>query len=102
MAKRRIFCDGKELVLLYDGIKGEESLNLISSDIARIQFNRNIEKKFLFFKVQTETIEIKPSKLPFTIKYSRARAKEHFDQYKAELSKFAVDNKVTFFNNLDC
>ena len=100
MAKRRIFCDGRELVLLYNTKNGEESLNLSRSEIASIQFGKYIERKFFFFKVQTEKIEIKPSKKPFSIVYTKSRAKEFFERYKEELASFAKDNRVTFHNNL--
>ncbi|MEI6602951.1 MAG: hypothetical protein WCL54_05650 [Clostridia bacterium] len=100
MTKQRIFCDKHEVTLLYDGNQKEESMTLLASEIARIQFDKVIERKFLFLKVESERIEIKPSKLNYSIIYSKSKAKERFEQYKTDLEKFAKDNRVTFVNNL--
>ena len=100
MSKRRIFCDGFEMILLYDGNQKEETLSLKANEIARIQFEKFEERKMFFLKVPSEKIEIRPSKLNYSIVYTKSRAKELFDQYKVELTKFAQDNKVTFYNNL--
>ncbi len=100
MAKRRIYCDGAEMILFWDGRQHEETMSLKSNEIASIKFLKTTEKKFLFFNSESEKIEIKPSKLAYSITYSKSKAKEFFEQYKEELAKFAKDNNVTFHNTL--
>lgn len=94
VAKRRIFCDGYEVVLLMKG--NNEPLNLTKEKIMHIYFLKHKERRFLFFSVPSEKIDIKPNNVPYSIFYTKRSCGKYFEQYKADLAKFARDHKITF------
>lgn len=100
MAKRHIFVDKTELVLIY--LKGKKftSTNLTYEQITNIRFVPCKEYKF-FFPVDSEKIEIISSKQSQPIVYTKLKEKKYFEEYKKELAEFAARNRVSFSNELE-
>ena len=99
MVQRRVMFDKSEVVLLVPGKKRVANYNLTNSTITRIQFDKCTERKFGIFPVQSEKITIITPKAGVPIVYTKSENKEFFDEYKAELAKYAKEYRVTFIDN---
>ncbi|NMA94560.1 MAG: hypothetical protein GX974_00795 [Clostridiales bacterium] len=100
MANKRILCDKTELVLTVVGKKRVSIVNLTYEQIVSIRFEPFKEFRF-FRKVPSERISITTSKLGSPIVYTKYKEKKYFEEYKKELRKFAEDNRVTFYDDLE-
>ena len=97
MANRRILCDKTELVLTIVG-KRVNILNLPYNQITSISIEPC--KEFRFFRmVPSERIVIRTSKRPEPIVYTKYKEKKFFDEYKRELTEFAKNNRITFYDS---
>jgi len=99
MAKKLIYVDKKEIVLIILG-KKVESLNLTADKISRIQFDRINERKFLK-KVPSEKISFTIRGRENLVTYTKMKDKEFFEVYKEDVRRFAKENRVTFADNLE-
>jgi hypothetical protein len=98
MANKRILCDKTELVLTIVGKKKVDTINLTYNQITSITIEDC--KEFRFFRtVPSERILIRTSKRPEPITYTKCKEKKFFDEYKQELTEFAKNNRITFYNN---
>ncbi len=100
MAVKSIQADKTELVLMVEGKKKYEVLNVTFDQITRIQI-RPTEVFSFFKKVPSEEIVIVTRKKSEPLVYKKHKEKKFFDEYKRELEEFAKNNRVTFINNLD-
>ncbi len=100
MARKHIFCEKTELVLIIIAGNGAFPMNLTYDQIVRIQFEPCTERKFLFFKVPSQKIVIVTRKNERPVEYFYSKEKQFFEEYKMELEKFARNNRVSFTNNL--
>lgn len=101
MAGRHIICDKTEIILNYqDSKKKYKVVNLPYDQISRISFEPCTEFK-LFRRVPSEKITIVSKKVDNPIVYTKLKHQNLFEAYKEELAKFAKDNRITFFNNLE-
>ena len=102
MAREHINIDKKELVLIAKVAQGNGMnrgnvvvvVNLVYDQIDNITFEKYTEKS-LFRSYESEKIIIKTKKTgdPLYI-FKKKDEKEHFESYKAGLTKFAKDNRV--------
>lgn len=99
MAQKRVLCDKTEMVLMVVGKKKVEAVNLRADQITNIRFEECKELKF-FWLVPSERIVITSSKRGEPIVYTKMREKRYFEEYKKDMEKFAVENRITFYNNL--
>ena len=99
MAKRHIFVDNTEVVLIDLSGKKAAVLNLTSDKIIRIQFDEIKEMK-LFKRIPSEKISfvIRGREKPVT--FTKKKEKEFFEAYKDELTEFVKKHHITFVNNL--
>lgn len=100
MARKHIFCEKTELVLIILMGNGAFSMNLTYDQIVRIQFEPCTERKFLFFKSPSEKIVFVTRKNERPVEFLKSKEKEFFEEYKVELEKFAKNNRISFTNNL--
>jgi hypothetical protein len=95
MAKRHIYVDKTELVLIYPQGKKYISTNLTYEQIICIRISPFKEFR-LFFPVASEKIEIVSGKHEKPIVFTKLKEKGFFEQYKKELAEFAARNRVSF------
>jgi hypothetical protein len=93
-ARRRIYFDKSEVVLIVPGKKGTTSYNVTSSTLNRIEFSKCKEYKFGFIAKDSEQITIVASNLPGGVTYKKGENQAFFEEYKEEFRKFAKDNRI--------
>ena len=96
MAKRRIYFDKSEIVLIVPGKKGASSYNLVSSNVNRIEFAKCKEFTLGFIPKESEMIKIVGSNLPGEIVYKKGENKAYFDTYKEEFAQYCKEYRVPF------
>lgn len=96
MARRRIFVDKSELVLIVPSDGRTATYNLVSSHINRIAFEPCEEFLLGFIPQKSEKITIVASNTPDGVVYTRNTNKAYFDTYKEELRQFAKENRIPF------
>jgi hypothetical protein len=95
MATRWIYYDKTEIVVMVAGKRQMKDYRLPYNDVKSIVFEKC--KEFRFFRnVPSECIKITSPKFPGTVTFSKFKHKKYFEEYKRDLKKFAVDNKITF------
>jgi hypothetical protein len=95
-----ISIDKTELILFAPAGNGMETINVAYDRIQRIEF-RKCEETKVFKKIPSEQIVITLRGRETPIVFSRSKVGEgQFDSYKAGLSKFAKDNRVSFASSL--
>ena len=99
MAQKWVLVDKAELVLMFRRGKKLASLNLTSDSIVRIQFDKCKERKFGIIPTDSEKITIVTPKSGEPIVYWKGKSKAFFEEYKADLAKFAKDYRITFTDN---
>lgn len=100
MAKRHIFVDNTEIVLIDLSGKKAAVLNLTSDKIIRIQFD-SIKEMKLFKKIPSEKISFVIRGREKPLAFTKKKEKEFFDAYKDELTGFIKRHHITFVNNLE-
>ncbi len=100
MAPRRIFPDKTEIIFMVPTNKKVVRQSLLAKEIVRIQFDKITERVLGIIPKESESITIVSGKLAKPIVYKKLENKKFFDAYKAELERFATENKVSFTNNL--
>jgi hypothetical protein len=99
MSTKEIYFDQTEIVLTIEGKNKVTTLNVTYDQIVHIKFDPCMERKF-FRKIPSEKIEIMVKKRQLPIIYTKLKSKKYFEEYKNELEKFSINNRITFFNNL--
>lgn len=100
MAPRsKILYDKTEIVFVDLSGKKAKVHNLTYDKIVSIQFDNTTVRK-LFKSVPSEklSISIRTQEAPLVL--YQVDEKPFWDEYKANLTKFAKDNRVSFHNNL--
>jgi hypothetical protein len=100
MKQRRITCDKTELVLSIELKNRYTFMNLTYADIARIQIDEIIERKFLVWSIPSESITVTTTKQEKPIVYKKKKEKQFWDEYKTDLEKFCKTNNVSFTNTI--
>mgnify|MGYP007002412265 CR=1 FL=1 len=98
MAVKNMYFDKTEMVVMVPAGKKIINLNLSYDQISRIQIDPCTEISF-FRKVPSEKITIITSKHANPIVFTKCKNKKFYEEYKAGITKFASDNRVTFSNN---
>jgi len=99
-AKRMIAFDKTEIVLGITGGRQLQVLNLTYDKIVSIKFDKAVMKQPFFRSKETDAIVITVRGREAPVMYYREKEKQLFDEYMADMEKFAVNNRVTFYNNL--
>ena len=99
MAQKWVMVDKAELVLLVPMKNSVKNYNLTASSIVRIQFDKCKERKFGIIPQDSEMITIVTPKSGAPIEYTKGKNPKYFAEYKADLEKFAKDNRITFTDN---
>jgi len=99
MATKWVLVDKAELVLLVPTKNKVLNYNLTASTIVRIQFDKCTERMFGIIPKESEKITIVTPKSGAPIEYYKSKNKQYFESYKADLEKFAKDNRITFTDN---
>jgi hypothetical protein len=95
-----ILIDKTELILVASKGGGSETINVAYDKVTRIEF-RKCEETKLFKKIPSEQIVITVRGREEPVVFSKSKVGESvFEGYKAGLSKFAKDNRVSFASNL--
>ncbi|HOQ36697.1 MAG TPA: hypothetical protein PK033_10185 [Acetivibrio sp.] len=89
---RLIECSRDWTAITVMGNNGKPIL-LDYSQIKEIRFGYHTQRR-LFTKKTSEKIEIRAHGLKSPILLLKPMDREHFDQYKQEITKFAKDNKI--------
>ena len=101
MARRRIYVDKSELVLIVPHDGKTATYNLVSNHINRIEFEPCEEFLFGFIPQKSEKITIVAANTPEGVVYTRNANKAYFDVYKEELRQFAKENRIPFTDNTE-
>ncbi|HIR35284.1 MAG TPA: hypothetical protein IAC91_04210 [Candidatus Faecimorpha stercoravium] len=97
MKHDKIMYDKTEIIVVDETGKRPALLNLTYDKITSIAFDKC--KEGLFGKPSEKiSITVRGKEKPLV--YYKGKEKEKFDRYKEMLTKFAKDNKVSFYNNL--
>lgn len=97
----KLTCDKTEINAVYSNPKGDLArISLTYDKIVSISFDKCEERK-LFKKLPSEKITLRVRGLGEPIEYYKLREGEYFESYKRDFEKFARDNRITFYNNLD-
>ena len=97
MKHDKIMYDKTEIIVVDETGKRPALLNLPYDKITSIAFDKC--KEGLFGKPSEKiSITVRGKEKPLV--YYKGKEKEKFDRYKEMLTKFAKDNKVSFYNNL--
>lgn len=94
MAKRRIYFDKSEVVLIVPGKNKTSNYNVTSNMMNRIKFDKCKEFAFGFIPKSSEKITIVASNLPGEVVYTKGENKAFFDTYKEEFRQFAKENRI--------
>ena len=95
MAKEHILFDKTEIMAAVFFGNSAQLVNLKYSDIISISI-KPFQEKAMFGKKPSEIIEIKCKGQNFPITYTKLKEKKFWEGYKANLKKFAKDNRITF------
>lgn len=97
----KLTCDKTEINAVYADAKGNLArISLTYDKVISISFDRCEERKF-FKKVPSEKITLRVRGRTEPIEYYKLKEGAHFESYKHDFEKFARDNRITFYNNLD-
>ena len=101
MAKQ--FCkmtfEPTEMILNYNSGKGRKDLNLSYDQIISISIDKCTVRKF-FKNIETERVGVTPRQFGVPIYYYSYKEGDFFEGYKANLRKFAKDNRITIYDSL--
>ena len=97
----KLTCDTTEINAVYGDKKGNLArISLTYDKVISVSFDRCEERK-LFKKVPSEKISLRVRGMEEPIEYYKLREGANFESYKRDFEKFAKDNRITFYNNLD-
>lgn len=94
MAKRRVYFDTTEVVVLVPGDKGSQNINLIRNDIHRIHFEKCNEPIWGVIPRASERIRISTAKSEEPILIPKLENKKFYEEYKEGFMKFAKANFI--------
>ena len=94
MAKRRVYFDTTEVVVLVPGKKGFQNINLIRNDIHRIYIEKCNEPILGVIPRKSERIRVATGKLEESILFSKLENKKFYEEYKEGFVKFAKTNFI--------
>lgn len=94
MAKRRVYFDTTEIVLLIPGKKGFKNINLLRNDIHRIYIEKCKETIWGIIPRESERIRIATGKFEEPFVFSKIANKAFYEEYKEGFLKFAKTNHV--------
>ena len=95
MAKRRVYFDTTEVVVLVPGSKGFKNTNLVRNDIHRVYIEKCNEPILGIIPRQSEQIRISTSKSEEPILFPKLENKKFYEDYKEGFIKFAKTNFIT-------
>lgn len=94
MAKRRVYFDTTEVVVLVPGNKGLQNINLIRTDIHRIYFEKCNEPILRIIPRASERIRISTAKSEEPVLIFKLENKKFYEEYKEGFRKFAKANFI--------
>ena len=97
----KLTCDKTEINAVYADAKGKLArISLTYDKVISITFEKCWERK-LFKKIESERITLRIKGRMDPIYYYKLREGEFYESYKRDFEKFAKENRLTFYNNLD-
>ncbi len=97
----KLTCDKTEINAVYSDKKGNFSrISLTYDKVVSISFDR-CEERRLFKSVPSEKITLRVRGMLEPIEYYKLKEGANFESYKRDFERFAHDNRITFYNNLD-
>ena len=97
MKHDKILYDKTEIIVVDETGKRPALLNLTYDKIVSIAFD-NCKEGVMKKPSEKISITVRGKEVPLV--YYKGKEKEKFDKYKEILTKFAKDNKISFYNNL--
>ena len=94
MAKKRVYFDTSEIVLLIPGNKGFKNVNLIRNDIHRIYIEKCNEPIFGIIPRESEQIRISTGKFEEPFVFPKIANKVYYEEYKEGFLKFAKAHSI--------
>lgn len=94
MAKRRVYFDTTEIVILVPGKQGFKNVNLIKNDIHRITIEKCNEPIMKFIPRESEQIRISTGKFEEPFVFPKIENKAFYEEYKEGFLKFAKANML--------
>lgn len=101
MARRRVYFDTTEVVVLVPGNKGLQNINLIRNDIHRIYIEKCNEPIWGIIPRTSERIRISTAKSEEPILLPKLENKKFYDEYKEGFIKFAKANFISIENTVN-
>ena len=94
MAKRRVFFDKTEVVVLVPGSKGFKNVNLIRNDIRSVVIEPCDEPILGLIPRESEQLRISTSKFEEPFVFPKIENKAYYEEYKEGFLKFAKENYI--------
>lgn len=98
--EEKIMCDAGEMVVIDESSSRRAMLRIVYHQVIHIAFDPCKETKF-FRELPSEKITINLKNREEPLVYYKAKDKEHWENYKAQLRKFCKDNRVSLYDNLE-